>query len=419
MKILYLLSDFPYPPTDGIHWKPFNLLNYIAKRHDCHVLSFGAPNALGQAASWCQSLPRLHVEGLYPFPSGWHLRLLQIRHTSQGDPPSLARVDSRNFANGVKRALGVYGIDIVHCDSLGLAQYLPIFEHLPSILAPNDPPSLVSRRAMANNSHLLAKARHAFSWWRLDAYEQKVFPRFTKLHFVSNVDSRYVASRYPELDVETIEIAVDGRFLELPIDEQTGIEDAHPVLFSSGFLSSEGIALPLTDFLRSDFGRIRDRAPGIEYMVIGRATPPDVAAFLKCQPGVTFLPWVESYVSALSKATIAIFLDRVGVGIKNRVVQALAAGKATVGTSKAFEGLAVEDGVHALVCDTPGSAQEAVLKLLADHSLRLRLGHAARELVKQHYTQETTGKRWEALYDSAIAKLSIAHKSNLALLRKS
>ena len=415
MKILYLLSDFPYPPTSGVRWKPFNLLNYMARHHDCYVLSFGAPDALEQATSWCQSLPRLCVLGLYPFPSGWRLRLMQIRHAIRGDPPSLARVNGRDYVGGLRHALELYGCDIVHCDSLSLAQYLPIFEHLPTVLAPNDPPSLLYQRASADNTNLFLKARFAFSWWRIAIYERKVFPRFTKLHFVSNVDSSYVMSRYPELDIETIEIAVDGGFLEIPMDEQTGMQDVRPVLFSSGVLSSEGIALPLIDFLRNDFGRIRDRVPGIEYVVIGRYSPPHISAFLKDQPGVTFLPWVENYVSSLSKATIAIFLDRVGTGIKNRVLQALAAGKATVGTSTAFEGLAVQDGVHALVCDVPGSARKAVLNLLEDPSLRQHLGEAARELVKQHYTQEATGKRWEALYDSAIAKSSRAHKSTKPL----
>jgi glycosyltransferase involved in cell wall biosynthesis len=52
-----------------------------------------------------------------------------------------------------------------------------------------------------------------------------------------------------------------------------------------------------------------------------------------------------------------------------------------VGTSAAFLGVPVQDGIHALVRDNPEEFADAILTLLEDEDLRRSLGKAARELV--------------------------------------
>lgn len=64
MRILYLLQDFPYPATDGVRHKPYNLLSYMARRHECHVLSFGRAADRALVPEWEGKLPGLKVLGL-------------------------------------------------------------------------------------------------------------------------------------------------------------------------------------------------------------------------------------------------------------------------------------------------------------------------------------------------------------------
>jgi len=404
MKILYLLPDFPYPPTDGIRWKTFNLLSYMARRHDCHVLSFGAPDALEQAADWCQSLPELRILGIFPLQSGWRLAILRGWHIARGDPPSLARWHSREFARALRRSLELHQYDIVHCDILNLAQYLPIFDHLPTVLSTNDSPALAAQRAALSTRQLWRKARLAFSWWRIVAFERKVFPRFTKLHFVSQVDSDHVRSLYPDVDVETIEMAVADEFLAHGSAELFDKAANHPVLFFSGSLNVEHMARALLEFVEHSWRPIRTQFPDAELIVVGRNAPAAVVQRLERETGIRFHIWVDDYLGTLSQADVVVVPDLTGSGIKTRVVQALAAAKAVVGTSVAFEGIDLQSGRHAFVRDEPAAFTEAVLRLLSNRDLRIQLGRAARELVQHRYSQEAIGRRWEHLYESAIEK---------------
>ena len=144
MRILYLLQEFPYPPASGMRSKVFNLLNYMAQRHECHVIGFGSPCTLKKAEEWCSSLPALNVLGVIEQPRGWEQKIHRVKHIVSGNPPSLARWESSAFSCAVRQALEQYKYDIVHCDIINMAQYWPLFAHIPSVPSLEPQISIVS-----------------------------------------------------------------------------------------------------------------------------------------------------------------------------------------------------------------------------------------------------------------------------------
>jgi len=404
MRILYLLFDFPYPPINGIRWKPYTLLNYMARRHECHILTFGKHTVLNGSSEWRKSLPGLQIVGVVPPKGLLYLNYSKAKHMMIGNPPSLSNVDDSKFKKKLAYALRSNEYDVVHCDSINLAMYAPLLGCLPTVLSTNDPPSLVFERAKANTNRFVTKLKYGIIQKRLAAFEREFFPKFSAVHFVSQADSDYVKSLYPTLNIQTIELAVSNEFMSIPAGSRDLRDETPPMIFSSGFFRSEGIARPVVDFVRSCFETIRASHPDIEYLIVGREAHPEVVNFLSAQLGVQYRPWVTNYETAIRKATIVLFLDKVGSGIKNRVLQALAAGKPVVGTSIALEGLRIRNGVNALVCDTIDAARDAVLTLLKNKNLRLQLGQQARLLVQQYYTEDAIGNRWEAMYRSIAGK---------------
>ena len=88
--------------------------------------------------------------------------------------------------------------------------------------------------------------------------------------------------------------------------------------------------------------------------------------------------------------------------MKNRVMQALASGRPTVGTRHAFSGMAVTDGVDVLVGESVGELSDCVARLLSSAGLRARIGAAARRLASTCYSQEVIGAQWESLYRNLL-----------------
>jgi glycosyltransferase involved in cell wall biosynthesis len=94
----------------------------------------------------------------------------------------------------------------------------------------------------------------------------------------------------------------------------------------------------------------------------------------------------------VARAAVALAPLRIARGIQNKVLEALAMGKAVVSSPQAMVGLRVEPGVHALAASTPREWAGAVLRLLSDESLRRRFGAAGRGYVEEHH-------RWENCLD--------------------
>ena len=70
MRILFLLPDFPYPPSTGGRLKVFNELLYLSDRHQCNVLCFG--NALEADVSGLAAVLLGQCSGR-GFAAFWHV----------------------------------------------------------------------------------------------------------------------------------------------------------------------------------------------------------------------------------------------------------------------------------------------------------------------------------------------------------
>lgn len=117
-------------------------------------------------------------------------------------------------------------------------------------------------------------------------------------------------------------------------------------------------------------------------------------------PGVDLVgivPSVQRYYEA-SNVVLAPLLG--GAGMKIKVVEALAAGKAVVCTTHAAEGIDVEHKKSAWVADTPASFASGVVTLCADASIRSRVERGARALHRRAHSAAAVRGRVAALLDT-------------------
>src|SRR4029453_1361229 len=86
---------------------------------------------------------------------------------------------------------------------------------------------------------------------------------------------------------------------------------------------------------------------------------------------------------------------RIGAGMQNKLVQAMAAGLPVVATPVANEGIAATPDVHLQLRTTPRAFADAVITLLRDKTERERLGAAARGYVERHWP-------WDAHFEQQL-----------------
>jgi glycosyltransferase involved in cell wall biosynthesis len=90
----------------------------------------------------------------------------------------------------------------------------------------------------------------------------------------------------------------------------------------------------------------------------------------------------------LDAAGIVIVPIRFGRGTRIKILDAFAHRKAVVSTTIGSEGLAVEQGVHLYLADTPRDFAGKCLALMTDASMRKGLGMAGRELLESRYSRD-------------------------------
>ena len=85
-----------------------------------------------------------------------------------------------------------------------------------------------------------------------------------------------------------------------------------------------------------------------------------------------------------------------------KVLEALAAGKAVVGSALAFDGIDLVDGEHVVFAETDEQFASAALDLLADESRRAALGHNARTWAGAHLSWDSRVAAYDDLYTSLL-----------------
>lgn len=133
---------------------------------------------------------------------------------------------------------------------------------------------------------------------------------------------------------------------------------------------------------------LRERYPTLRLYVVGFDPPPAVRA-LHDGSSVVVTGAVDDIAEYLTRCTIGVYPLRLGSGMQNKILDALACGLPCVVSPLALQGIAhARPGVHALVADEPGAWSRLIAQLLEDEPLRLRLGQQGQEMVRAHYTWE-------------------------------
>jgi len=109
-----------------------------------------------------------------------------------------------------------------------------------------------------------------------------------------------------------------------------------------------------------------------------------------------FVPSVTPY---LQRAAVVVAPIEIGGGMRVKVLEALAAGKAVVASSRAAAGLTAQPERDLLVADGDAATAAAIARLLDDERLRARIGANARAWALRELAWSTMADRYDELYE--------------------
>ena len=111
------------------------------------------------------------------------------------------------------------------------------------------------------------------------------------------------------------------------------------------------------------------------------------------------VPDVWEYMQRFSIMVVPLFS---GSGIRIKIVEAMAAGKAIITTSIGAEGINYENGQHLLIAKDAKSFADAIVRLCNDSALRETLGRNARTLISKEHDNTLLMQKLISFYNELL-----------------
>lgn len=397
-------STFPYPPSrGGTEIRTFNLLKHLQQHHEVTLVT----QRRDDVSEHDIEMLREYVTDLQIFElapdiqrqtSPWSALGKVNRFvaaTASGTPPNVLHRYSSSMHRWIDDQVNAGAVDVITCEHSVNAVYIRT-SYKKSVRTILNIHSLVYNWML---NHLQMKAsdyalRDRFYLSTVKRYERQYQQRFSHVVVTTDDDQDALVNLCPDLSSTIVPNGVDLDMFPFRSNDPGGNE----LVFVGAMDSSHNIDA-VRYFVADVMPLLQKRHPSIQFTIVG-AKPAPVVQALAEHPGVTVTGKVPSIADCLHRAVICVVPLRAGFGIKNKTLEAMAAGVPVVGSDRGLEGLAVDGDntpLRALRANQPEEYVSAISQLLNDPELRARLTINGRSLVEQTFTWEKAGRDYEAV----------------------
>lgn len=421
MRILFVV---PYAPT-RIRTRPYHLLRTLmAQGHDVTVATLWSTEEERAAIDELSgSASQVLAERLPVGRALWNC----LRSVPGAEPLQARYSWSPRLATRLHQAAQQSHFDVVHVEHLRGVRYG--LSLAGSLGARADGPALVwdsvdcitalFRRAARESQTRRVRIAARFELPRTERYEGGVAGRFDRVLVTSEVDrsellqaagGRAPASRPPR--VEVLPNGVDLDYFS------PSAEPREPMtLVITGKMSYHANATAVIRFVEDVMPAVWAELPETHLWIAGKdptrellklGVPFDGAGSNgrptgARDPRVLLTGWVADLRPFLRGATLAIAPIQYGVGIQNKVLEALACGAPVVASPQAVSALEATSGTDLVVASDPRGLAASIVALLKDPARRARLGRAGRAFVERRHDWHGIGRRLTTIYEHARA----------------
>lgn len=401
MKILVLASDIP--ATSQMPGSPrlFSLCRELSLRHELLLLTYCSSQERYQAFLsdpttscvykridvlpdpppvrwWGQQWHRMHLAAYFE---------TRYRHAGY----------HRSIRDRIRQLCVQEHIELIYVDIHPMTQYVDEKKNIPAIVDLHDSLTLLSRRMLEVERGWRNRLSAYLGLIRVQRLERSLGKNFDLIMTNSVVDRNVIKGLSTELNTLTITNGVD---MEYFAPDSTLLE-ADKLVFTGvmGYAPNEDAAI---HFVQDIFPLVKAKRPQAQFWIVG-SEPSDRIKDLSRISGVHVTGKVEDVRPYVRSAAVFVCPLRVGSGVKNKILAAMAMQKATVATSISIDGLDLADNREVLLADEPQAFAEKVVRLLTDHKAAQELGMNGLARVQSQYSWTAMGRALEIAIQSVMA----------------
>lgn len=389
MRILFLSQRVPYPPNRGDKITTWRIVERFARDHEVTVVAFAHDDEDRRAAEVLEAEKGVRTITVPLDVSRKKLTSLPLLLT--GKALTLGVYGSRELQRVVDRELGTTDMAYAYSSSMGafvVGRGTPWVMHFAELDSDK-------WRQYAEQHRFPMSAVYRREWRTLRGFERRVAGDALTNVFCTPLEQRIFEKELPGFPSTVVR---NGVALDHYSPRPEAAEPGHVVF--CGVMDYYPNVDGCVWFADEILPRVRERVPSARFTIVGSKPAPEVIA-LGRREGIEVTGFVDDPRDVLERGAVSVAPLRVARGIQNKVLEALAMGLPTVGTTSATQGVEGTPGRDYLVADEPEAFAERVIELLNDAEEARALGARGRAFVESSYDWE----RCLAPLDDVLARV--------------
>jgi glycosyltransferase involved in cell wall biosynthesis len=399
LKILQICNKAPFPPNDGSSIAIYNMAKgLMGNGVDLNLLTINTKKHFKPDEDVPEDFRKLtKYESVYKNTStsafGAFLNLFST--TSY----FVSRFNIRSFRKKLIAVLKSQRFDIVQLEGLFMGVYIDaIRKHTDAkiVLRAHNIEHLIWRRHIANVRPSLKRSYLSLQNSRLKRYEHSVWMKVDAIVPISVTDEKQFRALGYNKPLCTVITGVDVRTYQNKPDLS---EKPNTVFYfgSMDWLPNQEAA---RWFLNNCWEKVHASVPAARFIIAGRGMP--LEFFHITRPNVQIVENVEDSKGFFHQHQIMLVPLRSGSGVRIKIIEGMAYGKAIVSTTIGAEGINYTDGKNILIADDSDDFASKVINLLKDPAKRKELEKNAAEVGRTEFDNGKIAAKLVAFYEELL-----------------
>ncbi len=383
MKLLILLSRFPYPLEKGDKLRAYNHIKYLSKKHEIILCAINTnrlhKNAISSLQLYCKKIEIINLSKLVIF-----INLLRAIFTKK--PFQVEYFYNKKAHIKIAKLIKETNPDHIFCQLIRVSEYVKNSPGIKTIDYQDVFSKGIERRL--NIAPFYIKWFLKIELKRLLKYENSIFSYFDKKIIISKPDRDLIP--HPDKDaIVVIPNGVDTDYFNSSFSIHHSsfiIHKKHDLLFTGnmGYYPNVVSAIYLAKEILPEVITFH---PNIKLLIAG-ANPHKRVRELKTG-NINISGWVEDLRECYAVAKIFIAPMIIGTGLQNKLLEAMSMKIPCITSKLANEALGAINGKEIIVCETTGEYVNSILELLNNKEKHDEIANNAYNFITKNFNWNT------------------------------
>lgn len=372
MKITFLLSRFPWPLDKGDKLRAYYQMQQLALHHEVNLIALSETEkenkSIEKLNEFCNSV---QIHKINRFSQALNI----AKSFLNGKPLQVGYFYSSKIYSQIQQNLQETKPDVVFCQLIRTAEYGKNAKAF-KILDYQDALSVGLKRRI-NKAGFLLKQILKIEYKRLKKYENLIFNSFDQRLIITEVDRNLI----PHPDRKNMVVVPNG--VDIKHFSPRSKNKTFDIIFAGNMNYPPNVDAAL--FLTHEIMPIVwDALPDAKLILAGANPATEIKDLASLNVHIT--GWVDDISEAYASAKVFVAPMRIGTGLQNKLLEAMAMKLPAVTTSLANEALNATNNESILVGDSSEIIAKHLINLLNNNDLYAHISNNGFNFVIKNYS---------------------------------